>query len=335
MVKGKTFSVHPRTRRRGKQSVGHQVAKSVQKANAKQLKRQAKQEQKVQGGFRKAMSTFYERNLAEDREYVYKTLSEHEEWLPKLSAMFKSGALQSILEDEQAGPEEEINLEQLGRKIKGRACKLMNLPKHGKLILLQEYTNLENMDEADMADDWLNDAMTFLFHISSKTPLPKVPNPRYSKVLQEQARLRVKALQFKGAERKLNYGDRCEIQCYYTRMLEGGAQALHCGFLGEMAELPKLPDNGVWEVDNSHSLTAVVVNNRNKCLSLSSSFFPNVQHLKPDEAWSYEAEAEEPEADGTALLSFANSMRRRDPQLGQEKKEGSGAEAAAAPLAEG
>ena len=170
MVKGKTFSVHPRTRRRGKQSVGHQVAKSVQKANAKQLKRQAKQEQKVQGGFRKAMSTFYERNLAEDREYVYKTLSEHEEWLPKLSAMFKSGALQSILEDEQAGPEEEINLEQLGRKIKGRACKLMNLPKHGKLILLQEYTNLENMDEADMADDWLNDAMTFLFHISSKTP---------------------------------------------------------------------------------------------------------------------------------------------------------------------
>ena len=51
----------------------------------------------VSGQFAKCMSTYYERALKEERDFVFSKLAKHDSWMPKLAAMFRSGALEKLL----------------------------------------------------------------------------------------------------------------------------------------------------------------------------------------------------------------------------------------------
>ncbi|CAE7254979.1 unnamed protein product [Symbiodinium sp. CCMP2592] len=199
----------------------------------------------------------------------------------------------------------------LGEKLKGRGNKLLSLSKQGKIAMLQDYADLGDLQECDVCDDWLTHAMIFVFHINKKTPLPGVKNVRFLEKLRRQAKFRVEDLQFKAvsAGTKLKYGERDSIRCYYvTPGKEEGQQLLHCGFLDETAELPRLSAGAEWEVDDVNCLAACVQNTSNRMVALDCvSFFPKAQVLLPEKQWAY-SKPKPAETGGSppASLSFKN-----------------------------
>ena len=93
--------------------------KTLQKTKQREDKRQDKKEARVSGQFAKCMSTYYERTLKEERDFVFSKLAQHDSWMPKLAAMFRSGALEKLLsmEAEQSKQLADEELERGGARL--------------------------------------------------------------------------------------------------------------------------------------------------------------------------------------------------------------------------
>jgi len=284
--------------------------KTLQKTKQREDKKQDKKEARVSGQFAKCMSTYYERTLKEERDFVFSKLAEHDSWMPKLAAMFRSGALEKLLsmEAEQSKQlaDEEVaneNGEDLGLRVKGRVTKLFKLPKDTKTRLLEDWFESESFPdhEEDVNVDWLNLVLSFVLHVSSKANVPPVPNNRFENVLSKQFQLRAKFLQEKTgflrlgaaegqAVHKLQYGDRSRLRFYFLENTEVG-QHLGCGFLGKKVPLPKLHE-GTWVLSSEHEFEGVVQSSTNDAMSLicASFFDKELKDLNPDDTWKYDEE---------------------------------------------
>ena len=313
-AKGKTFQ--PGRRVCGKQSLGGRLVKTLQKTKQREDKKQDKKEARVSGQFAKCMSTYYERTLKEERDFVFAKLAEHDSWMPKLAAMFRSGALEKLLsmEAEQSKQlaDQELaneNGEDLGFRVKGRVTKLLKLPKDTKVRLLEDWFERDSFPEndEDVNVEWLNLVLSFVLHVSAKTKVPPVPNHRFENVLSKQFKLRAQFLQEKTGflrlaaangkvVQKLQYGDRSRLRFYFLDNTEV-SQELVCGFLGKKVPLPKLHE-GQWLLSSEHDYNeACVHSSTNDAMSLvcASFFDKELKDLNPDDTWKYdEAAAAEP-----------------------------------------
>ena len=160
------------------------MVKTLQKTKQREDKRQDKKEARVSGQFAKCMSTYYERALKEERDFVFSKLAKHDSWMPKLAAMFRSGALEKLLsmeaeQSKQLADEELANENgvELGFRVKGRVTKLFKLPKDTKARLLEDWFECSSFpdNEEDINVDWLNLVLSFVLHVSPKTNVPPVP----------------------------------------------------------------------------------------------------------------------------------------------------------------
>ena len=117
--KAKAKASQPGRRVSGKQSLGGRLVKTLQKTKQREDKRQDKKEARVSGQFAKCMSTYYERTLKEERDFVFSKLAKHDSWMPKLAAMFRSGALEKLLsmEAEQSKQLADEELERGGARL--------------------------------------------------------------------------------------------------------------------------------------------------------------------------------------------------------------------------
>ena len=186
--KAKAKASQPGRRVSGKQSLGGRLVKTLQKTKQREDKRQDKKEARVSGQFAKCMSTYYERTLKEERDFVFSKLAKHDSWMPKLAAMFRSGALEKLLsmeaeQSKQLADEELANENgvELGFRVKGRVTKLFKLPKDTKARLLEDWFECNSFpdNEEDINVDWLNLVLSFVLHVSPKTNVPPVPNNRF------------------------------------------------------------------------------------------------------------------------------------------------------------
>ena len=313
--KAKVKTSQPGRRVSGKQSLGGRLVKTLQKTKQREDKKQDKKEARVSGQFAKCMSTYYERTLKEERDFVFAKLAEHDSWMPKLAAMFRSGALEKLLSMEAEQPkqlaDQELaneNGEDLGFRVKGRVTKLLKLPKDTKVRLLEDWFVSDSFpdNEEDVNVEWLNLVLSFVLHVSAKTNVPPVPNNRFENVLSKQFKLRAQFLQEKtgflrlGAAdgqvvQKLQYGDRSRLRFYFLDNTEV-SQELVCGFLGKKVPLPKLHE-GQWLLSSEHDYEACVHSSTNDAMSLicASFFDKELKDLSPDDTWKYdEAAAAEP-----------------------------------------
>ena len=79
--KAKAKASQPGRRVSGKQSLGGRLVKTLQKTKQREDKRQDKKEARVSGQFAKCMSTYYERTLKEERDFVFSKLAQHDSWI--------------------------------------------------------------------------------------------------------------------------------------------------------------------------------------------------------------------------------------------------------------
>ena len=157
----------------GKSKAKSQLAKVVEKKTQKEAKNQAKQESKVEAHFQKAMNTYFERAIQEDRQYVLQMLTENDAWVPRLAALFRCGAMKTLLEKGQLDEDGTNAADAEEPMWKGKVYKILSLPLDAKLSMVKQFVKLDIEDEADAGGPWLNLVMKYLFHIDESTPLPK------------------------------------------------------------------------------------------------------------------------------------------------------------------
>ena len=266
--KAKGKACQPGRRVSGKQSLGGRLVKTLQKTKQREDKKQDKKEVRVSGQFAKCMSTYYERTLKEERDFV----AEHDSWMPKLAAMFRSGALEKLLsmEAEQSTQlaDQELaneNGEDLGFRVKGRVTKLLKLPKDTEVRLLEDWfvSNSFPDNEEDVNVEWLNLVLSFVLHVSAKTNVPPVPNHRFENVLSKQFQLRAQFLQEKTGFLRLGAADGKVVQ----KLLYGDRSRLRFYFLDntEVSQEPKLHE-GQWLLSSEHDYEACVHSSANDAI---------------------------------------------------------------------
>ena len=320
---GQSLSARPSS------SLGGRLVKTLQKTKQREDKRQDKKEARVSGQFAKCMSTYYERTLKEERDFVFSKLAKHDSWMPKLAAVFRSGALEKLLsmeaeQSKQLADEELANENgvELGFRVTGRVTKLFKLPKDTKARLLEDWFECNSFpdNEEHINVDCLNLVLSFVLHVSPKTNVPPVPNNRFENVLSKQFELRAQFLKEKTgflrlgaaegqAVQKLQYGDRSRLRFYFLETTEGG-QGLGCGFLGKKVPLPKLHE-GTWVLSSEHDFEALVHSSTNNAMILicASFFDKELKDLNPDDTWMYD---EAPAAAAAASSQLVASEPREE-----------------------
>eukprot|EP00439_Symbiodinium_sp_Y106_P030001 s6269_g3.t1 len=221
------------------------------------------------------MSTYYERTLKEERDFVFSKLAKHDSWMPKLAAMFRNGALEELLsmeaeQSKQLADEELANENgvELGFRVKGRVTKLFKLPKDTKARLLEDWFECSSFpdNEEDINVDWLNLVLSFVLHVS-------------------------------------------RLRFYFLETTEGG-QDLGCGFLGKKVPLPKLHE-GTWVLSSEHDFEALAHSSTNNAMSLicASFFDKELKDLNPDDAWMYDEAPAAAAASSQLVASEAGGFR--------------------------
>ena len=215
------------------------LVKALDKKTQNEQKHQAKKESRVSGHFQKAMNTFFERTIQEDRQFVLKMISENDPWIPRLAALFRSGAMKQLLETGTLLPEIEVDAGEQGGSWKGKIYKILGLPLEAKLRMIRPFVKLNMEDEQDAGGPWLDLVMKYLFHVDERTPLPKHPEIRKYQVLEAFAKCRVEHL---GGNRlqdvALDFGKKENLTFFHLD--EACGSLLHCDFLNLQARLPEI-----------------------------------------------------------------------------------------------
>ena len=263
------------------------LVKALDKKTQSEQKNQAKKESKVSGHFQKAMNTFFERTIQEDRQFVLKMISENDPWIPRLAALFRSGAMKQLLETGTLLPELGSDGGEQGPSWKGKVYKILGLPLEAKLCMVKPFVKLNMDDEQDAGGPWLDLVMKFLFHVDERTPLPRHPDIRKYHVLAAFAKCRVEHL---GGNRlegvSVEFGKKENLKFFHLD--EACGSLLHCPFLKSHARLPEIQGADTeWELSNVYdpSCEARCVQNPAvvfKC----SSFFGTITHLDTNR-WNY------------------------------------------------
>ena len=309
--KGRGRLLAPGRKAAAKSKVKTKLAKAVQKKAQKEAKNQAKQESKVSGHFQKAMNTYFERTIQEDRQYVLGMLAENDAWVPRLAALFRCGAMKTLLEtgemtaDPGAGDPDEP-------RWKGKVYKLLSLPLQAKLAMVKPYVKLPVDDETDAGGAWLDQVMKYLFHIDDLTPLPKHENIRSYKILEAFAKARIDEIgqnRLKGKD--LVFGKKDDLAFY--ALDETDPSILKCQFVPNVSA--RLPDiNGVgtkWTLSNPYDPNCEVVCDENHSITFQCSSFFAVIRFLDTKRWTYVLDLEEgtKEDPGTSAGSGAASAR--------------------------
>ena len=204
----------------------------------------------MSGHFQKAMNTYFERTIQEDRQYVLKMLAENDAWVPRLAALFRCGAMRTLLETGEMTPDATLG-DSDEPKWKGKVYKLLSLPLQAKLAMVKPFVTLPVDDEEAAGGAWLDQVMKYLFHIDEQTPLPKHESIRSFKTLEAFAKARVDDIGRNRLEGKsLAFGKKDELAFY--GLDDANPSLLKCLFLPDA--IARLPDiNGAdtkWNLSN-------------------------------------------------------------------------------------
>ena len=115
---------------------------AVQKKAKTEAKLQAKKESKVGNHFQKAMNCFFERTIQEDRQYVLTMVAENDAWIPRLAALFRSGAMKQLLEAGESAVLGSHGESSGDDKWKGKVYRILALPLKAKLCMVKPFVKL-------------------------------------------------------------------------------------------------------------------------------------------------------------------------------------------------
>ena len=250
------------------------IVQAVQKKVKTEQRHQQKKEERVNPSFQRAMNCFFERTIQEDRSYVFEMLAQNDAWMPRLAALFRSGAMKQLLTEGMSSLDSFTMSGDEVPRWKGKCYKVLSLPYNAKLHMVKPWI-VDVIPDAEAADghvngNWLDQVLKFLFHVDEKTPLPKHSDIRSLDVLKKFAEARVNDIGNRLSNKRLIYGEQEELKFY---QLGADKRTLTCCFLaGEdnVASLPELRGNAEWRLTNAFDAgcVAVCIPGRSHCLQL-------------------------------------------------------------------
>ena len=263
-----------------------QIVRAVERKNKQEKRQQDKKEAKVSGHFQKAMNCFFERTIQEDRSYVFEMLAQNDAWMPRLAALFRSGAMKQLLTEGMSALKDFRAMDDEPRW-RGKCYKLLGLPLTAKMHMVEPWVTFPDKEIADghVNNNWLDQVLKYLFHINEKTPLPKHEDIRSLKVLRKFAEARISDIGNRFENVDLDYGDQGPLKFYE---LNTDMTVLRCCFLDQEASLPNMKGGTEWILTNAFDAGCEAVCVADNGVRFScASFFSAARALSVGK-WSYE-----------------------------------------------
>ena len=263
-----------------------------------------RKEDRADANFVKVMRHTFKDDHMSDLQYVHHEIDEHDEWVPWLASLFRSGRMARLVEQAAAGDDDDDDEVQMGKRIPTRIRKLAKLPKLDLYHLLNALRgDLPPIEQVDFVH--LLAALQYILHFDSETPMPEdeaawrlVPLTMMCVRRDKDVGSRLKGVDFTNGIPKdcWLFWALTDVACVQYRPTE------------EVVELPCADEADGWTLDAPATVRCTATSVKKKGWRIS--LVDELQEQPPDmtSAWTYKWEDLKKEAEETTVSSSSSEV---------------------------
>ncbi|CAE7462588.1 unnamed protein product [Symbiodinium sp. CCMP2592] len=280
--------------------------KQLAKQKAKDIKTRERNEATFASAVQHSKSTI----LDVDMRFIQDTLTQNPTWISPLAGLIRSGSLNGLLKD--VAKKEETG----GLRWKGKCTKWGSLPLEMASLMLK-HCGVELAEDVQKDEPVLRTLFEIQFWAAKSASLPSRADIRYQSTLVKLARARMEDVgrnyiaAVNSAEAISVDRDRYNIwslenntlYCHVFATQDGHPRLSRSEFVPNESylshELPTLPDNKTWQLDDPFAVDCVISDGQHNSLFSfeCASFFPTLPDMKAK--WTFDLSSD---ADTTAGL---------------------------------
>ncbi|CAE7531550.1 unnamed protein product [Symbiodinium sp. CCMP2592] len=270
--------------------------KQLAKQKAKDIKTRERNEATFASAVQHSKSTI----LDVDMRFIQDTLTQNPTWISPLAGLIRSGSLNGLLKD--VAKKEETG----GLRWKGKCTKWGSLPLEMASLMLK-HCGVELAEDVQKDEPVVRTLFEIQFWAAKSASLPSRADIRYQSTLVKLARARMEDVgrnyiaAVNSAEAISVDRDRYNIWSLRTTRCTATSLPHKMDTLASYLshELPTLPDNKTWQLDDPFAVDCVISDGQNNSLFSfeCASFFPTLPDMKAK--WTFDLSSD---ADTTAGL---------------------------------